>query len=330
MIFTAKQIASYINGRIVGDENVTVETFSKIEEGKPGTLSFLANPKYTHYIYSTESSIVLVNEGFVPEQPVHCTLIYSANAYESLAKLMTLVQSFSQKKSEISSLAFIAETAKIGNNVSIAPFAYIGENVEIGDNTIINPHVAIYHDCKIGANCILQAGCVIGADGFGFAPQAEGYEKIPQIGNVVLEDNVEIGANTCIDRATMGSTIIHEGTKLDNLVQIAHNVVVGKNTVMAAQSGVAGSTKLGEWCMIGGQTGITGHINIGDRVQVGAHAGVTGNVKEGMTMNGYPAIEIMRFRRSSAALRNLPEMFFQLHELEKEVKNLKEKIETKE
>lgn len=328
MTFSAKQIASYIGGRIVGDENATVESFSKIEEARPGTLTFLANPKYTHYIYTTAATIVLVNEGFVPEKPVGSTLIYCTNAYESLARLMTLAQAASPQKAEISPLAYIASTAKIGRDVSIAPFACIGENVEIGDGTIIKPHVTIYHDCKIGAHCILHAGCVIGADGFGFAPQPQGYEKIPQIGNVVIEDNVEVGANTCIDRATMGSTILREGTKIDNLVQIAHNVVVGKHTVMAAQGGVAGSSKIGDWCMIGGQTGITGHINIGNHVQIGAHAGITGNVKDGMTMNGYPAMENMKFRRSSAALRNLPKMFFQLDELEKEVKALKEQLQS--
>lgn len=329
MTFTAKQIASFINGRVVGNENATVENFAKIEEGKPGTLSFLANPKYTHYIYTTESSIVLVNEGFTPEKPVSCTLIYCANAYESLAKLMTLVQAAEKKEASISSLAFIAESAKIGQNVSIAPFVYIGENVEIGNDTVINPHATIYHDCKVGEKCILHSGCVIGADGFGFAPQASGYEKIPQIGNVIIENNVEIGANTCIDRATMGSTIIKEGAKIDNLVQLAHNVVVGENTVMAAQSGVAGSTKLGEWCMIGGQAGITGHISLGNRVQVGAHAGITGNVKDDTTMNGYPALELRKFRRSSAALRNLPEMFYQLNELQKEVESLKKQLAEK-
>ena len=348
MEFSAQQIAGLVGGTIEGDPGVKINDFAKIEEGRPGCISFLANPKYAHYLYETESSIVLVNKDFQLEGETKATLIRVDNAYETVAKLLTLYDSMKPKKKGIDSLAFIDPTATIGEDCYIGPFVAIGEGAVIGKGCVLHPHVTIgakatigdnteiysnavvYHDCKVGNNCILHAGCVIGADGFGFAPQAEGYEKIPQIGNVVLEDNVEIGANTCIDRATMGSTIIHEGTKLDNLVQIAHNVVVGKNTVMAAQSGVAGSTKLGEWCMIGGQTGITGHINIGDRVQVGAHAGVTGNVKEGMTMNGYPAIEIMRFRRSSAALRNLPEMFFQLHELEKEVKNLKEKIEAKE
>ena len=273
MEFSAKQIAEFIQGTIVGDENATVHTFAKIEEGIPGAISFLSNPKYTHYIYDTQSSIVLVNNDFEPEKEVKATLIKVNNAYESLAKLLNLYEMSKPKKTGIDPLAYIAPTAKIGQNVYIAPFACVGDNAEIGDNTSLHPHatvgggakvgsncilypnVTVYHDCRVGNNCILHAGSVIGADGFGLAPSPEGYEKIPQIGIVILEDNVEIGANTCIDRATMGATIIRKGVKLDNLIQIAHNVEVGSHTVMASQVGVAGSTKVGEWCMFGGQVG---------------------------------------------------------------------------
>ena len=277
MEFSAKQIAEFIQGTIVGDENTTVHTFAKIEEGIPGAISFLSNPKYTNYIYETQSSIVLVNKDFEPEKEINATLIKVDNAYESLAKLLNLYEMSKPKKTGIDPLAYIAPTAKIGNNVYIAPFACVGDNAEIGDNTSLHPHATVgsgakvgsdcilypnttvYHDCRVGNNCILHAGSVVGADGFGFAPSPEGYEKIPQIGIVILEDNVEIGANTCIDRATMGATIIRKGVKLDNLIQIAHNVEVGSNTVMASQVGVAGSTKVGEWCMFGGQVA---HANL--------------------------------------------------------------------
>ena len=254
MEFSAKQIAEFIQGTIVGDENATVHTFAKIEEGMPGAISFLSNPKYTHYIYDTQSSIVLVNKDFTPEKEVKATLIKVDNAYESLAKLLNLYEMSKPKKTGIDPLAYIAPTAKIGENTYIGPFACVGDNAVIGDNTslhphatvgsgakvgsdcILYPHATVYHDCRIGNGCILHAGSVIGADGFGFAPSPEGYEKIPQIGIVILEDNVEIGANTCIDRATMGATVIHKGVKLDNLIQIAHNVEVGSNTVMASQT----------------------------------------------------------------------------------------------
>ena len=252
MEFSAKQIAEFIQGEIVGNENATVHTFAKIEEGIPGAISFLSNPKYTPYIYTTQSSIVLVNKDFVPEQEIKATLIKVENAYDSLAKLLTLYEQSKPKKTGIDSLAYVASTAKIGENVYIAPFAYIGdyaeigndvmihahatigEHVKIGNNCVVYPNTTVYHDCRIGNNCTLHAGSVIGADGFGFAPTPDGYEKIPQIGIVILEDNVEIGANTCIDRATMGATIIHKGVKLDNLIQVAHNVEVGENTVMAS------------------------------------------------------------------------------------------------
>lgn len=344
MEFSAKQIAEYIQGVIVGDENATVHTFAKIEEGVPGALSFLSNPKYTNYIYETQSSIVLVNRDFEPEHEIKATLIKVENAYESLAKLLTLYEMSRPKKTGIDSLASISQSAKvgegcyvgpfaciedgavIGNNVYIHPHVTIGCNAKIGDNCIIYPHVTVYHDCIIGNNCILHAGSVIGADGFGFAPSAQGFEKIPQIGIVILEDDVEIGANTCIDRATMGATIIHKGVKLDNLVQVAHNVEIGSNTVMASQVGIAGSAKIGEWCMFGGQVGIAGHIKVGDRVTVGAQSGIPGNTKSGVSLMGYPAIEPKQFARSAAIYKKLPDMYVELGKLQKELEELKKQI----
>ena len=344
MEFSAKQIAEYIQGVIVGDENATVHTFAKIEEGVPGALSFLSNPKYTNYIYETQSSIVLVNRDFEPEHEIKATLIKVENAYESLAKLLTLYEMSRPKKTGIDSLASISQSAKvgegcyvgpfaciedgavIGNNVYIHPHVTVGCNAKIGDNCIIYPHVTVYHDCIIGNNCILHAGSVIGADGFGFAPSAQGFEKIPQIGIVILEDDVEIGANTCIDRATMGATIIHKGVKLDNLVQVAHNVEIGSNTVMASQVGIAGSAKSGEWCMFGGQVGIAGHIKVGDRVTVGAQSGIPGNTKSGVSLMGYPAIEPKQFARSAAIYKKLPDMYVELGKLQKELEELKKQI----
>ena len=344
MEFSAKQIAEYIQGVIVGDENATVHTFAKIEEGVPGALSFLSSPKYTNYIYETQSSIVLVNRDFEPEHEIKATLIKVENAYESLAKLLTLYEMSRPKKTGIDSLASISQSAKvgegcyvgpfaciedgavIGNNVYIHPHVTVGCNAKIGDNCIIYPHVTVYHDCIIGNNCILHAGSVIGADGFGFAPSAQGFEKIPQIGIVILEDDVEIGANTCIDRATMGATIIHKGVKLDNLVQVAHNVEIGSNTVMASQVGIAGSAKIGEWCMFGGQVGIAGHIKVGDRVTVGAQSGIPGNTKSGVSLMGYPAIEPKQFARSAAIYKKLPDMYVELGKLQKELEELKKQI----
>ena len=327
MVFTAKQIADYLGGEVVGDENATVSTFAKIEEGVPGALSFLANPKYTEYIYTTDSTIVLVNNDFVPARPVRATLVKTANAYESLARLMTLYESTQPRQTGVSSLAYVADNATIGKNVYIGPFAYVGDGVTIGDDTIINPHVTICHGCKVGARCILHAGCVIGADGFGFAPQSEGYEKIPQLGIVIIEDDVEIGANTCVDRATMGATIIRRGVKLDNLIQAAHNVVIGENTVMAAQTGIAGSAKIGNWCMIGGQTAIAGHIAVGNRVQIGGRTGITGNIRDGQTLMGFPAMEHMKFARSAAAYKHLPEIYSDVTRMKKEIEQLKAELE---
>ena len=341
MEFSAKQIAAYIQGEIVGDENATVHTFAKIEEGIPGAISFLSNPKYTPYIYESKASIILVNKDFVPEHDIKATLIKVDNAYESLAKLLTLYEQSKPKLTGIDSLAYIAPTANVGQNVYIGPFAYIGDYAEIGDNTAVHPHatvsagakvgsdcilypnVTVYHDCRVGNRCILHAGCVIGADGFGFAPTPEGYEKIPQIGITILEDDVEIGANTCVDRATMGATIVHRGVKLDNLVQIAHNDEIGSHTVMAAQVGIAGSTKVGEWCMFGGQVGIAGHIHIGNKVDLGAQSGVPGSLKDGSRLIGTPPMELKPYFKAQAVFRKLPDMYFELNALRKELNELK-------
>ena len=343
MIFTAKQIASFVNGEVVGNENAEIYTFAKIEEGVPGALSFLANPKYTDYIYKTQSSVVLVNRDFQPAQDITATLIKVDNAYESLAKLMTMYEASKPKKQGISSLASIAPTAKIGENCYIAPFAVIGDGCEIGDNCYIHDgvsvgdgakigngcilyaHVTVYHDCRIGNNCILHSGCVIGADGFGFAPTAEGYEKIPQMGIVIIEDNVEIGANTCIDRATMGATTIHSGVKLDNLIQIAHNCEIGKNTAMAAQVAVAGTTKMGEWCICGGQAGISGHSTIGDRTTIGPQCGTVGSRKGGERLLGSPAMDAKEYIKAFAYMKRLPEMEKRIKELTRELETLKNK-----
>ena len=343
MEFTAKQIAELIQGRVEGDENASVNTFAKIEEGKPGAISFLSNPKYTHFLYDTQSSVVLVNEDVVLDKPVSTTLIRVKNAYESVAKLLQLYDSMKPKKTGIDPLAFISPTAKIGKDCYIGAFTYIGDHVEIGDQSQIYPHVviedsaklgcgnliypnvSIYHDCRIGDHVTIHSGSVIGADGFGFAPGTEGYDKIPQIGIVVIEDCVEIGANTCIDRSTMGSTIVHKGVKLDNLVQIAHNVEVGENTVMSAQVGVAGSTKIGKWCMFGGQAGFAGHITVGDKTFIGAQCGVNSSVKGNQSMIGSPAMEPKNFFKSSVIFKKLPEIYKQLNDLQKEVDELKKR-----
>jgi UDP-3-O-[3-hydroxymyristoyl] glucosamine N-acyltransferase len=343
MIFTAKQIASFVNGEVVGNENAEIYTFAKIEEGVPGALSFLANPKYTDYIYTTRSSVVLVNRDFTPEHSIEATLIKVDNAYESLAKLMTMYEASKPKKQGVSSLASIAPTAKIGENCYIAPFVVIGDGCEIGDNChiyngvsindgvrignncIIYANASIYNDCRIGNNCILHSGCVIGADGFGFAPTADGYEKIPQMGIVIIEDNVEVGANTCIDRATMGSTTIHKGVKFDNLIQIAHNCEIGSHTAMAAQVAVAGTTKMGEWCICGGQAGVSGHSTIGDRTTIGPQCGTIGNRKGGERLLGSPAMDAKEYIRATAYLKKLPEMEKKIKELTKELEALKNK-----
>lgn len=344
MDFSARQIADYLQGEVVGDENMTVSTFSKIEEGIPGAISFLSNPKYTQFIYETNSSIVLVNRDFKPEHPVSATLIKVDNAYEGIARLLALYESMKPSPKGISPLASVSEKAVIGKDVYIGPFVYIADGVSIGDGTqlhprvtigagvsigdgcIIYPGVTVYHGCRIGNRCILHAGCVIGADGFGFAPTPGGYEKIPQIGYVEIEDDVEIGANSCVDRSTMGKTLIGKGVKIDNLVQVAHNVEIGDNTVISAQSGIAGSCKVGSWCMFGGQTGLSGHLTVGDRVNLCAQTGVIGNIKEGSTMMGTPAIEHRMFLRSAAINKQLPDLYRQFRALQEEVEVLKSKL----
>lgn len=345
MEFTASTIAGFLNGEIIGNPNIKVNTVAKIEEGCSGALSFLANPKYEHYLYDTKSSVVLINKSFVPTAPVSATLIKVDNAYEAFASLLRLVDQARPRKKGIHPTAIIESTAKIGSDVYIGPYAYIGENciigdecsiyphVYVGDNTqigrgsILNPGVKIYHDCVIGESCIIHAGTVIGSDGFGFAPQSDSeFMKIPQLGNVILEDNVEIGSNVAIDRATMGSTIIRKGVKLDNLIQIGHNVEVGENTVMAGQTGIAGSTKIGKNCMFGGQVGIAGHIKIANGTKIGAQGGILGEIKEENTVIlGSPAIEVKQFLRSSVIFKKLPELKIKIDFLEKELDSLKKK-----
>ena len=326
MEFTAKQIAEFIEGRIEGNENATVNTFTKIEEGREGAISFLSNPKYTHFLYDTKSSVVLINEDIELEKPVAPTLIRVKNAYESVARLLQLYESMKPKKTGVDALAFVSSSATIGKDVYIGPFCYIGDGVVIGDGTRIYPNVTIYDGCRIGQRVTIHAGAVIGADGFGFAPNTEGYEKIPQIGIVIIEDDVEIGANTCIDRSTMGQTIIHRGVKLDNLIQVAHNCEIGENTVMSAQVGMAGSTKIGAWCMVGGQAGFSGHIAVADRTFVGAQSGVIGNTKgDGQQLIGAPAIDPKVFFKAQAVMKRLPDMYRELGALRKELDELKKK-----
>jgi UDP-3-O-[3-hydroxymyristoyl] glucosamine N-acyltransferase len=343
MEFTAATIAGFLKGEIAGDPDIKVNTVAKIEEGHEGALSFLANPKYEHYIYTTASSVVLVNKSFIPSGKIEATLIKVDNAYEAFASLLRLVDQSRPRKKGIHPAAIIEPTAKIGSDVYIGPYAYIGENCVIGDgcsvyphvylgdnttlgiNCTVNPGVKIYHDCVIGEGCIIHAGSVIGSDGFGFAPQSENeYMKIPQLGNVILEDLVEIGANVTIDRATMGSTIIRKGVKLDNLIQIGHNVEVGENTVMAAQTGIAGSSKIGKNCMFGGQVGISGHIKIANGSKIGAQGGVLGDIREENTIIiGSPAFEIKQFMRSTVVFKKLPDLKTKVDKLEKEVESLK-------
>jgi len=345
MEFTAQVIAGFLKGEIEGNPDVKVNTIAKIEEGHAGALSFLANPKYEHYIYTTESSIVLVNKTFVPASSVKATLIRVDNAYESFASLLRLVDQSRPRKKGIHPTAVIEPTAKVGTDVYIGPYTYIGDNCTVGDGCSLYPNVYIgdstklgdgctlypgvkvYHECVIGNNCIIHAGSVIGSDGFGFAPQSENeYMKIPQLGNVILEDQVEIGANVTIDRATMGSTIIRKGVKLDNLIQIGHNVEIGENTVMAAQTGIAGSTKIGRNCMFGGQVGISGHLKIASGTKIGAQAGLLGDIKEENTaVIGSPAFDFRQFMKSYVIVRKLPEFKTKLDKVEKDVEALKKK-----
>lgn len=340
MEFTAKQIAEFIHGRIEGDENATVSSFAKIEEGKEGTLSFLSNPKFLPYVYGTESSVIIINDDIELEKPTTATLIRVPNAYKSVIELLKLYTSFIPKETGVSDLAFVSSKATIGENVYIEPFAVISDNVKIGDGTTVYPgafidksvtigtngiiyaNVSIYKGCKIGNNVIIHSGCVIGSDGFGFLPEEDGYEKVPHIGSVIIEDNVEIGANTCIDRGTIDNTIIRKGVKLDNLVHIAHNAEIGSNTVMSAQVGIAGSTKVGEWCMFGGQVGVAGHITIGNRVLLGAQSGVPTSLKDDQQLIGTPPMEKIQFFKSYALLKQLPEIFKEMEVMKKRIEAL--------
>lgn len=337
MEFKACQIAAMIGGAVDGDPEATVSNFAKIEEARPGDISFLANPKYTHHIYTTGASIVLVRKDFEATGDITATLIRVDDPYAVLSVLLEHVAnalnpmpcgieqpSFIAAGVEVpedayvGAFAYISPDVKLGKGVKIFPQTYIGKNVEIGDNTIIYPGTKIYHGCKIGSRCIIHAGAVIGADGFGFAPLPDGsYHKIPQIGIVTIEDDVEIGANTTIDRATMGTTTIGRGTKLDNLIQAAHNSSVGKHTVIAAQTGIAGSTKIGDHCMIGGQVGFAGHITVGDRVEIGAQSGIPNNVADGARLMGYPAVEGREFARQAVYIKRLADLFARVGRLEK-------------
>jgi UDP-3-O-[3-hydroxymyristoyl] glucosamine N-acyltransferase len=348
MNFTADQIAQLIQGRIEGDAHVSVSSFGKIEEAKSGQLAFLANPRYEEYLYSTGASIVIINESLQLKQPVAATLIRVPDAYTAFAALLTTYQKIiTQQLTGIQQPVFIPASASYGDHVFIGAFAYLGENVKLGHHTKIFPHVylgnnvivgdgcilypgvKVYHNCIIGNRVIIHAGTVIGSDGFGFAPQADGrYQKIPQIGNVVIEDDVEIGANSTIDRATIGSTIIHSGARLDNLIQVAHNVEIGNNTVIAAQAGISGSTRIGKGVMIGGQAGIVGHLKIGDGAKINAQSGVTKSIDAGKAVTGSPAYDYTAALRSQAISRHLPELEKRIQELELLVNQLlKEKAQ---
>lgn len=338
MQFTASIIAQAVNGTVEGNENVALFNFAKIEEAKNGDLTFLANPKYTHYVYETGASAVLVSCSFKADKPVATTLIRVADPYSALAALMRLADahmnthptgieepSFVAKdvvvpdNVYIGAFSYVGSGAKIGAGVKIYPQVYVGKNVSIGNGTILYPGVKVYHNCVIGENCIIHSGVVIGGDGFGFAPDETGkYEKIPQLGIVTIENNVEIGANTTVDRATMGTTIVGEGVKLDNLVQIAHNVTIGSDTVIAAQAGVAGSAHIGSNCMLGGQTGVAGHIVIGNGVQVGAQSGIPNNVEDNSRIMGYPAVDVRAFARQAMSIKRLPDLMPLLNKLAKE------------
>jgi UDP-3-O-[3-hydroxymyristoyl] glucosamine N-acyltransferase len=343
MEFSAEQIAGLLNGEVVGNPAITVSTLAKIEEGQTNALSFLSNSKYEEFIYTTASSICIVNKAFEPTKalPETLTLVKVDDAYACFAKLLELYNNMSKKQPKIEQPSFIAESAiigsdvyvgafayigenaVIGNNVSIYPNAFIGDNVTIGDNTIVHPNASIYVDCKVGANCLIHAGAVIGGDGFGFAPDENGeYQKIPQIGNVVLEDNVEIGSNATIDRATMGSTFIRKGVKIDNLCQIAHNVEIGQNTAMAAQVGIAGSAKIGKNIMIAGQVGIAGHLSIADGTIILAQSGVPSTIRKKSIVMGTPSIDAEEFKKSYFGFRKLPYILTKLRELEASIKSL--------
>jgi UDP-3-O-[3-hydroxymyristoyl] glucosamine N-acyltransferase len=344
MQFSAAQISSIINGRVEGDPSASVFSFAKIEEANAGQLAFLANPKYEEYLYSTGASVIIVNDTLELKSPLSATLIRVPDAYSAFARLLSAYQdivslqlSGIEQPSHIAptasvgervfvgAFAYLADNVVVGNDTKIHPQVYLGRNVRVGNNTVIHPGVKIYHDCVIGDHVIIHAGTVIGSDGFGFAPQADGsYNKVPQIGNVVVEDHVEIGANSCIDRATIGSTIIRQGSKLDNLIQIAHNVEVGRNNVIAAQAGVSGSTKIGDHVQIGGQAGIAGHITIAEGTRIGGQSGVTKAIKTPNTaLNGTPAFDYKSSLRTQALIRQLPELERRMQELEILVQQLR-------
>ena len=343
MKFTANQIAGILNGEVIGNPDAEVYKLSKIEEGTEGSLTFLSNPKYLNYIYTTQATITIVNNTFIPESELSTTLIKVEDAYLSFSKLLEFYdQAKKANKIGIEQFSFISKTVKygsnfymgnfsyieenvrLGNNVKIYPNCYIGENVTIGDNVIVFSGAKIYSDTVIGSNCIIQSGAIVGADGFGFAPNPDGtFSKIPQIGNVILEDDVDIGANTMIDKATMGSTIIRKGVKLDNLIQIGHNVEIGENTVIAAQTGIAGSTKIGKNCMIGGQVGIAGHLIIGNNVRIQAQSGVGRNISDNEILQGSPTFGYNDFSKSYVHFKNLPKIVTEIQELKKQILNNK-------
>lgn len=344
MEFSVQQIAELLEGSVEGNKNAMVSSLSKIEEGKKGTLSFLANTQYTPYIYETEATAIIVSKDFVAEKPISAALIRVTDAYQSFGKLLEIYNQLKNNQSGIDQTANIEETAeigadvfvgalvhigkntKIGKGVKIHPQCFIGDNVKIGDNTILHAGVSVFNDCIIENDCTLQGSVIIGSDGFGFAPNSDGeYNKVPQIGNVIIEEHVEIGANTTIDRATLGSTIIRKGVKLDNLIQIAHNVEIGENTVIAAQTGIAGSSKIGKNCMIGGQVGIVGHITIADEVKIAAQSGIGSSIKEaGAIVQGSPAFGIGDYKRSYVFFKKLPELYKRIQELEKELTSLRQ------
>ncbi|WP_408024167.1 UDP-3-O-(3-hydroxymyristoyl)glucosamine N-acyltransferase [Tenacibaculum sediminilitoris] len=346
MKFTAKQIADILEGEIEGNPEAEVSTLSKIEEGTTGSLTFLSNPKYNSYIYTTQASIAIVNKSFVPEKEIEITLIKVEDAYKSFSKLLEFYNQVKNTKigrenphfitdsatigdnEYIGAYAYIGENVEVGNNVKIYPNCYIGDNVTIGDDTVVFAGVKIYSETIVGKNCKIHSGTVIGSDGFGFAPDENGeYKAIPQIGNVIIEDNVDIGSNSTIDRATLGSTIIRKGVKLDNQIQIAHNVEIGKNTVIASQTGIAGSTKIGENCMIGGQVGIVGHITIGNNVKIQAQSGIGKSLKDEEVVQGSPAFGYSDYSKSYVHFKNLPKLATTIHKIEKELNAQKIKNE---
>jgi len=335
--FTASQIAGILEGEVHGNPEISVHKLAKIEEGVEGSLTFLANPKYTHYIYSTEASITIVNKDFQPEQELNTTLIKVDDAYKSFSKLLEFYNNVKHNKIGIEEPVFLSESAsygadfylgafsylgnnvKIGKNVKIFPNVYVGDNVTIGNNVVIYSGAKIYSESIVGNGCVIHSAVIIGADGFGFAPDTNGeYSKVPQTGNVILEDNVEVGAGTTIDRATLGSTILRKGVKLDNQIQVAHNVEIGENTAIAAQTGIAGSTKIGKNCLIGGQVGIVGHITIGDRVKIQAQSGIIRNVKDDEILQGSPALNYGDFNKSYVHFKNLPKIVGRIENLEKD------------